>query len=168
MADMTAVRIGQGFDAHRFAEQGTCKPLWLACLRWADDERRGVEGIDGDSDGDVASHAVVDAVLSACGMGDIGSMFGVGADSMGAGMHGDRMLQLVRDRVTSDGWHVVNVSVSIVGNAPRVGKRRQEACEAMTRALGAPVTITATTTDGMGFTGRGEGIAAIATALVSR
>lgn len=165
MIEPTAMRIGQGFDAHRFAESGTHRPLWLACLRWTDDEHRGVEGIDGDSDGDVAVHAVIDAVLSACGLGDIGSMFGVGADSSGAGMHGDHMLRMVRDRVQHGGWRIVNASVSIIGNAPRIGRRREEACRAMTEALGAPVTIVATTTDGMGFTGRGEGIAAIATAL---
>ncbi|NEG96131.1 2-C-methyl-D-erythritol 2,4-cyclodiphosphate synthase [Bifidobacterium sp. SMB2] len=162
------MRIGQGFDAHRFAPAGTKRELWLACLRWQEDERRGCEGVLGDSDGDVAAHAVIDAVLSACGLGDIGVLFGVGSRSRGAGMHGDAMLGAVGDHVREHGWVIMNVSVSIVGNAPRIGRRRDEARHAMSSALGAPVSITATTTDGMGFTGRGEGIAAIATALVVR
>ena len=81
------MRIGQGFDAHRFASHDAGKPLWLACLRWDGD------GIEGDSDGDVAAHALIDALLSAAGLGDIGMLFGVGSDSAGAGKHGDEMLR---------------------------------------------------------------------------
>ena len=121
--------IGQGFDAHRFAED-PARQLWLAGLLWD-----GV-GIEGDSDGDVAAHALIDALLSAAGMGDIGGLFGVGADAPGA------------------------------GNRPKIGRRREEAERALSDAVGCRVTVTATTTDHMGFTGRGEGIAAIANALV--
>ncbi|PWG60832.1 2-C-methyl-D-erythritol 2,4-cyclodiphosphate synthase [Bifidobacterium catulorum] len=165
---MDAVRVGQGFDAHRFAPDGTHRELWVACLRWTDDESRGAEGIAGDSDGDVAVHAVIDAVLSASGLGDIGTLFGVGSASRGAGMHGDAMLRIVRDHLSDNGWRTVNASVVIVGNAPRISVRRSEAAAAMSAALGAPVTVGATTTDGMGFTGDGEGIAAIASAMVVR
>ena len=122
------MRIGQGFDAHRFASHDAGKPLWLACLRWYGD------GIEGDSDGDVAAHALIDALLSAAGLGDIGMLFGVGSDSAGAGKHGDEMLRAAQ--------------------------------QALSHAIGCEVSLTATTTDGMGFTGSGEGIAAIANALV--
>ena len=132
------MRIGQGFDAHRFASHDAGKPLWLACLRWDGD------GIEGDSDGDVAAHALIDALLSAAGLGDIGMLFGVGSDSAGAGKHGDEMLRATVAYLRAHGMRPVSASV-VVG------------CE---------VSLTATTTDGMGFTGSGEGIAAIASALV--
>ena len=163
-----AVRVGQGFDAHRFASPGSGRPLWLAGIRWTDDEACGVEGLDGDSDGDVAAHALIDALLLASGLGDIGSMFGVGSDSAGAGRHGAAMLGEVRDRLTGQGWRIVNATVTVIGNAPRVSVHRDEAESALSAAVGAPVSLGATTTDHMGFTGRGEGIAAIATALVER
>ncbi|MBW3087898.1 2-C-methyl-D-erythritol 2,4-cyclodiphosphate synthase [Bifidobacterium sp. 82T24] len=165
---MDAVRVGQGFDAHRFATAGTHRELWVACLRWTDDEARGIEGMAGDSDGDVAVHAVIDAVLSASGLGDIGTLFGVGKTSRGAGMRGDAMLRTVRGYLADNGWRVVNASVVIIGNAPRISGRRDEASAAMSEAMGAPVTVGATTTDGMGFTGKGEGVAAIANAMVVR
>lgn len=162
----TTMRVGQGFDAHRFAPAGSRRPLWLACIRWVDDEARGVEGIAGDSDGDVAAHAVIDAVLSACDLGDIGTVFGVGGSSRGAGMHGSAMLHEVAERASAAGWDIVNASVTIVCNAPRIGAGRDAARRAMSEALGAPCGVVATTTDGMGFTGAGEGVAALATALV--
>ena len=130
------MRIGQGFDAHRFASHDAGKPLWLACLRWDGD------GIEGDSDGDVAAHALIDALLSAAGLGDIGMLFGVGSDSAGAGKHGDEMLRATVAYLRAHGMRPVS------------------------HAIGCEVSLTATTTDGMGFTGSGEGIAAIASALV--
>lgn len=163
-----SIRVGQGFDAHRFAAAGAGRELWLAGIRWADDEARGSHGLEGDSDGDVAAHALIDATLQAAGLGDIGAMFGVGKTSAGAGMHGAAMLAQVRERLAAHGWRVVNATVTVVGNAPRVGAHRDEAERALSHALGAPVSLGATTTDRMGFTGRGEGVAAIASALVSR
>ena len=144
--------IGQGFDAHRFAED-PARQLWLAGLLWDG------AGIEGDSDGDVAAHALIDALLSAAGLGDIGGLFGVGADAPGAGMHGVDVLR-------SHGRMPSSASVVIIGNRPKIGRRREEAERALSDAVGCRVTVTATTTDHMGFTGRGEGIAAIANALV--
>ena len=151
--------IGQGFDAHRFAEDPD-RQLWLAGLLWD-----GV-GIEGDSDGDVAAHALIDALLSAAGLGDIGGLFGVGADAPGAGMHGCAMLRRTVDVLRSHGRMPSSASVVIIGNRPKIGRRREEAERALSDAVGCRVTVTATTTDHMGFSGRGEGIAAIANALV--
>ena len=152
------MRIGQGFDAHRFASHDAGKPLWLACLRWDGD------GIEGDSDGDVAAHALIDALLSAAGLGDIGMLFGVGSDSAGAGKHGDEMLRATVAYLRAHGMRPVSASVVVVANRPKIG--RDEAQQALSHAIGCEVSLTATTTDGMGFTGSGEGIAAIASALV--
>lgn len=154
------MRIGQGFDAHRFASHDAGKPLWLACLLWDGD------GIEGDSDGDVAAHALIDALLSAASLGDIGMLFGVGADSAGAGAHGDEMLRKTVDRLHDHGMRPVSASVVVIANRPKIGRRREEARQALSRAVGCDVSLTATTTDGMGFTGDGQGIAAIANALV--
>ena len=162
------LRAGQGFDAHRFASADSGRELWVAGIRWPDDEARGVAGLAGDSDGDVAAHALIDALLLAAGLGDIGSMFGVGAGSAGAGMHGAAMLAQVRDRLTAKGWRIVNATVTVIGDAPRVSVHHRQAQEALSRALGAPVSLGATTTDRMGFTGRGEGLAALANALIER
>ena len=154
------MRIGQGFDAHRFASHDAGKPLWLACLLWDGD------GIEGDSDGDVAAHALIDALLSAASLGDIGMLFGVGADSAGAGAHGDEMLRKTVDHLHDHGMRPVSDSVVVIANRPKIGRRREEARQALSRAVGCDVSLTATTTDGMGFTGDGQGIAAIANALV--
>lgn len=154
------MRIGQGFDAHRFASHDAGKPLWLACLLWDGD------GIEGDSDGDVAAHALIDALLSAASLGDIGMLFGVGADSVGAGAHGDEMLRKTVDHLHDHGMRPVSASVVVIANRPKIGRRREEARQALSRAVGCDVSLTATTTDGMGFTGDGQGIAAIANALV--
>lgn len=155
-------RIGQGFDAHRFAPAGSPRPLWLACLQWD-----GV-GIEGDSDGDVAAHALIDALLAAAGLGDIGTLFGVGADSQGAGQHGSAMLRTTVETLASHGWRPLSSSVVVIARRPRFSTRRAQAAQAMSEAVGCPVSLTATTTDGMGFTGTGEGVAAIANALVIR
>lgn len=154
------MRIGQGFDAHRFASHDAGKPLWLACLLWDGD------GIEGDSDGDVAAHALIDALLSAASLGDIGMLFGVGADSAGAGAHGDEMLRKTVAHLHDHGMRPVSASVVVIANRPKIGRRREEARQALSRAVGCDVSLTATTTDGMGFTGDGQGIAAIANALV--
>ena len=154
------MRIGQGFDAHRFASHDAGKPLWLACLLWDGD------GIEGDSDGDVAAHALIDALLSAASLGDIGMLFGVGADSAGAGAHGDEMLRKTVDHLHDHGMRPVSASVVVIANRPKIGRRREEARQALSRAVGCDVSLPATTTDGMGFTGDGQGIAAIANALV--
>ncbi|ATU20864.1 2-C-methyl-D-erythritol 2,4-cyclodiphosphate synthase [Bifidobacterium choerinum] len=152
-------RCGLGFDAHRFSCDAG-RPLFLATLRWDG------AGVDGDSDGDVAVHALIDALLAAAGLGDIGTLFGVGAASRGAGMHGDMMLAETVRHLRENGCAPSSASVTVVGNRPKIGPRRRQAEDAMSAICGCRVALTATTTDGMGFTGRGEGLAAIATALV--
>lgn len=155
-----APRTGLGFDAHRFVADGVGRPLFLATLRWDG------AGVDGDSDGDVAVHALIDALLAASGLGDIGTLFGVGPASRGAGMAGAAMLAETVRHLRDNDALPGSASIAVIGNRPKIGPRRHEAEQAMSAICGCPVALTATTTDGMGFTGRGEGIAAIATALV--
>ena len=152
-------RIGTGLDVHAFTSDNTTE-LWLAGLYWP-----GERGLSGHSDGDVAAHAICDALLGAAGLGDIGSIFGT-ADPRFSGAHGDVFLTETVRLVAAAGYLVGNVSVQIIGNRPRFTPRRGEAETRLAGILSAPVNISATTTDALGFTGRGEGVAATATALL--
>lgn len=157
-----AMRVGLGSDVHAYAVGESTRTLWLAGLSWP-----GERPLEGHSDGDVVVHAIVDALLSGADLGDIGGLFGTD-DPAVEGAHADVFLGRTRERLDAAGWVVGNVSVQLQANRPKFSARRLEAQAALSALLGAPVSVSATTTDGLGFSGRGEGIAAIATALIFR
>ena len=154
------LRTGIGTDVHRLVRG---RPMRIAGLDWPEE----TVGPEGHSDGDVVLHAACDALLSAAGLGDLGSNFGT-AEPEWAGASGHDLLAETLRRVRAEGWQVANVAVQLIGNLPRIGARRAEAERAITEAHGIVLTLSATTTDGLGLTGRGEGLAAVATALLHR
>ena len=153
-------RTGIGVDVHAFAPDRSAREMWLGGLHWP-----GERGLAGHSDADVVAHAAADALFSASGLGDLGSHFGTSRPEW-AGASGTTLLAEAARRVRAAGYIIGNVAVQVIGNHPRVGTRRDEAQAVLSAAAGAPVSLTATTTDALGLTGRGEGVAAIATALV--
>ncbi len=160
MGSAQSFSSGVGVDAHAF---GQGRELWLAGLHWPDEV-----GVEGHSDGDVAAHAICDALFAATGLGDLGSNFGTSRPEY-AGASGIKLLKETYLLISNAGFSISHISVQIIGNRPRIGARRAEAIATISTALGgAEVAILATTTDGMGLTGEGKGIAAIASALVTR
>ena len=157
---MILPRTGIGMDVHAFAPEDDPQPLWLGGLFW-----EGEQGLSGHSDGDCVAHAAADALFSACGIGDLGTHFGTDRPEY-AGASGVKLLGEAARIVRAAGFEIGNVAVQFVANRPKFAPRREESQRVLSEAANAPVTVTATTSDGLGFTGRGEGISAVVTALV--
>lgn len=158
--DLPHFRTGIGVDAHSYSISHD-RELWLAGLLWP-----GEIGVEAHSDGDVVAHAICDALFSAAGLGDLGTNFGVDRPEY-ARASGVQLLHETLTLIHSAGFDISNVAVQVIGNRPKLGSRRSEAVEVLSQALGGvDVSLTATTTDGLGFTGKGEGIAAIASVLI--
>ncbi|WP_028271022.1 2-C-methyl-D-erythritol 2,4-cyclodiphosphate synthase [Arthrobacter sp. UNC362MFTsu5.1] len=162
MAAPIIPRTGIGIDVHAFASEDNPRQLWLGGLLW-----EGQQGLAGHSDGDPVAHAAADALFSAAGIGDLGTHFGTDRPEF-AGASGVTLLAEAARIVRTEGFEIGNIAVQFVGNRPKFGPRREESQAVLTAAAGAPVSVSATTSDGLGFTGRGEGISALATALVYR
>jgi 2-C-methyl-D-erythritol 2,4-cyclodiphosphate synthase len=155
---MISPRVGVGTDVHAFDPTQAC---WVAGLHWP-----GEPGLAGHSDGDVAAHAACDAMFGAAGLGDLGGNFGTDRPEW-AGAPGVVLLTETARRLRAENLEIINISIQVIGVRPRIGTRRDEAQRALSAAVGAPVTVSGTTTDGLGLTGRGEGLAAIAVALLN-
>lgn len=155
------IRTGAALDVHAFSDDSS-RPLQLACLRWP-----GERGLAGHSDADVAAHAAADALLVATGIGELGSVFGIDNPKW-AGASGAMLLKEACTLIAKDGWSISNITVQIIGQSPRFAPQKGMAEAAMSAIVGAPVSVSATTTDHLGFIGREEGIAALASVLVTR